>query len=54
MLEQSVPGGLYLAEGTPVGAVLEELPSVLRSHVGAVCEGLSTLGGTPHLSRQTV
>jgi len=48
----------FLKDCTPwkapvLGAFLQELQPVGRTHVGALCEGLSPLGGTPRWSRGT-
>ena len=44
-LEQSVPEGLQLVEGTHAGAVHEELQPMGRTYVGEVLGGLSPVGG---------
>lgn len=52
-LEQSVLEGLHPMECIHAGAVHEELHHVGRNHV-TVLGGLSTMGGTPHWSRERV
>lgn len=45
MLEQSIPKGLSCVERIYAGTVIEELHLVVRTNVGAVCEGLYPVGG---------
>jgi len=51
MLEQSVPKGPYTVERTHARTGFEELQPVVRTHVGAVHEGLYPMGETIHWSR---
>jgi len=53
-LQQPVPEGLHLVEGTHTGAVREELQHVERTHIGEVCGELSPMRGTSRWSRGRV
>jgi len=46
MLEQPVPEGLHLVQGTHAGTVCEELQPMGRTHFGELCGELSPVRGT--------
>lgn len=48
-LKLSVPEGPHPTENTCAVAVLEELQPMVRTHRGALCEGLCPVGGTTML-----